>query len=206
MHRKEEVLEDLLKTDLGISLFVPKDFNTDKYGTFTREVKRRGTQIEIAIRKAKDAANKYGYDLAIASEGSFGPDPRVPFLNLNYEVVVLVDLKNGLEVVGEYFTNDTNFSGRYISAVDKAEEYVKKLGFPKSGVILRKSKDFPFFIYKNIKTFSELKEVFRKLSAIPFSRKVFIEADMRADRNPKRMKAIEKAGKNLVEKVLKGNV
>lgn len=55
MHQKEKVIAPLLEQELCIKVIVPQDFNTDIFGTFTRDVKRPGTQIATAKLKAEKA-------------------------------------------------------------------------------------------------------------------------------------------------------
>jgi hypothetical protein len=55
MHQKERVIAPILEENLGIKVIVPENFNTDAFGTFTREIKRPGNQIEVARLKAEKA-------------------------------------------------------------------------------------------------------------------------------------------------------
>ncbi|PMB21063.1 DUF6671 family protein, partial [Fischerella thermalis] len=90
-HQKERVIAPILEAELRMKVVVPEDFDTDVFGTFTREVKRPGNQVEAARLKAKKALELTGESLAIASEGSFGPHPEIPFISGNREVVLLLD-------------------------------------------------------------------------------------------------------------------
>lgn len=67
MHQKEKVIAPLLEQELGVKVIVPQDFNTDIFGTFTREVKRLGTQIAAARLKAEKALAVTGETLAIST-------------------------------------------------------------------------------------------------------------------------------------------
>ncbi|MGV0104674.1 DUF6671 domain-containing protein [Nostoc sp. DSM 114160] len=111
MHQKEKVIAPLLEQELGINVIVPQDFNTDIFGTFTREVKRPGTQIAAAKFKAEKALEFTGENLAIASEGSFTPHPLVPYIYCNREIVFFLDKINNLEIIGqEIFPNGMEFA------------------------------------------------------------------------------------------------
>jgi hypothetical protein len=70
MHQKERVMAPLLEKELGIKVIVPPNFNTDSFGTFTREIKRPGDQLETARLKAEKALLLTGETLAFASEGA----------------------------------------------------------------------------------------------------------------------------------------
>ena len=68
MHKKEQVMTPLLEQQLQIEVIVPEDFNTDTFGTFTRDIERWGDQRETARFKAKQALNHTGLSLALAIE------------------------------------------------------------------------------------------------------------------------------------------
>jgi hypothetical protein len=57
MHQKERVIAPLLERELGIKVVVPQNFDTDAFGTFTREIKRPGDQLQAARLKAQKAWN-----------------------------------------------------------------------------------------------------------------------------------------------------
>lgn len=72
------------------------------------------TPLETVRLKAFKALEWSNESLGIASEGSFGPHPSNPFISANEELIILVDTKNNLEIVGRYLTLHTNFSHREI--------------------------------------------------------------------------------------------
>ena len=53
MHNKERVIAPLLEKHLGVEIVVSKQFDSDKFGTFTREIKRVGNQLEAAARQGE---------------------------------------------------------------------------------------------------------------------------------------------------------
>lgn len=200
-HGKEQVIQPLLEQALGVKCIVPDVFDTDKFGTFTRDIKRKGDQLNTARRKAKKAAEHADLQLVVASEGSFSPDPLFPFVQMNLELVLFLDSTQGIEIVGEYQTPKTNMAGREVSSVDEAIAFAKKIGFPQHGVIVRKRKEGKRGIYKEINSESELIQLVDKLLQSRFRKKIYLETDMRAHKNPTRMMAIKKATENLVEKL-----
>lgn len=190
MHRKEDAIAPILESELGLKIQVPTDFNTDRFGTFTREIARSGDQLEAARKKALAALEWIGGDCAIASEGSFAPHPSFPMLPCNREIVILIDTLNNLEIVGESISTETNFNHRSVSNYDEAHQFALKVGFPEHKlVVIDQGK-----ILKGIGDFDQLK-------AAVSSGKVDIETDMRAMNNPTRMRAIVKATRDLVEKL-----
>lgn len=202
MHQKERVMAPILERELGVKILVPADLDTDYFGTFTREVKRLGTQIEAARQKAKKALAIVGETLAFASEGSFGPHPMMPYLPANREIVILLDRVNNLELIGESFTVETNYSHQLVSSIEEADNFAKKAGFPEHGLVVLAG-DVALGngeIVKGIVTEKQFFDAVRaglKKSSIG---RVHIETDMRAMYNPTRMKNIENATLDLVKK------
>ena len=80
LHGKEQVIRPLLEGGLGLQVHIPERFDTDRFGTFSREIERTGNQI-YAARAKIDGAFKHDpqAQVAIASEGSFGPHPHIFF-------------------------------------------------------------------------------------------------------------------------------
>ncbi len=135
MHRKEQVMAPILEKELGIQLVVPS-LDTDEFGTFTRDIKRPGDQLNAARLKAEKAMALTGVTLGFASEGSFGPHPSLPFLACNREIVLLVDHSNGLEIVGETISTETNYAYQDATDLKDALAFAQKIGFPTHGLVV----------------------------------------------------------------------
>lgn len=198
MHGKEKIIWPLLEKNLWVKIIVPSKFNSDTFGTFTREIKRDWNQIEAAKSKLLAAMQEESIDLWIASEWSFWPHPACPFIPWNFELVLLIDLKNNYELTWVYRTYETNFLSEYISNFHQAKIFAQKIWFPEHGIILRNNEKDMKNIWKDISNFNQLKEVTDKLLSKIFTKKIFIETDMRAHKNPTRMKAIKYACENLL--------
>lgn len=98
-HGKTPLLRDVLGGPGGLALrTVPVD--TDRFGTFTGDRPRPGTAEQVVVAKAAAGAREGRLALGAASEGSFGPDPALPLLVVQHELVALVDLRTGVAVVG----------------------------------------------------------------------------------------------------------
>ena len=101
MHRKEQVIAPVLQEALGLRVEALPGFDTDRFGTFTGEIARAGTQLEAARRKAEAAFRAMpDAPLALASEGSFGPHPSLAFVPCGIELVLLIERRSGLEIAG----------------------------------------------------------------------------------------------------------
>lgn len=53
-------------------------------------------------------------DLAVASEGSFGPHPTIYFVHADDEFLLFIDKKNDLEIIVRELSTVTNFNGSEI--------------------------------------------------------------------------------------------
>lgn len=203
MHSKEKVISPILEKELGIKIVVPENFNTDLFGTFTRDIDRIGDQLEAAKHKAEQVMLLTGESLAISSEGSFGPHPFMPFVPFNREIVLLLDKENKLEIFGESGTTDTNYNHKEISNLQEAYDFCESVGFPEHAVVLRLNENTKADkeIFKGITSKEHLREVCDFLLKKSNNKQIFIETDMRAMFNPTRMKNIEQATKDLIDKI-----
>lgn len=57
MHGKERVIRPLLEGGLGLQIILPNGFDTDRFGTFSREIERTGSQLDAARAKIEAALN-----------------------------------------------------------------------------------------------------------------------------------------------------
>jgi hypothetical protein len=199
MHRKEEVLKPLLEQGLGITVQVAEGLNTDLLGTFSGEVARLADPLSTARKKCELALDLSGCDLALASEGSFGPHPAAFFLPANEEWLLLVDRKNNLEIHARHLSLETNFSGQEFHSIEELEAFASKVGFPSHGLILRKSKEELTGVLKGITDPSLLRKAAVQL--IESEKSGYVETDMRAMFNPSRMKVIGETVQLLLQKL-----
>lgn len=201
MHGKEAAIAPLLQAELAVKTIVPADFNTDAFGTFTREIKRTGDQLTAARLKAEAAMQLVGETLGLASEGSFGPHPAIPYLPCNRELVMLLDATHDLEIVGYDFSSDTNYRQQVVNSLEAALAFAQQIGFPSHGLVVMPTADpgDPATVSKGIVTESELRQ-----AVIPWLQRqgsAYLETDMRAMVNPTRMQAIARATQDLIRKL-----
>lgn len=198
MHGKEKVIAPILEKEFGLKVILPEGFDSDQFGTFTGDKARTGNQLEAARLKLQAAMKLTGADMGIASEGSFGAHPVIPFIQSNLELILLVDSKNNQEIIGHHRSSDTNMSGQYVSSVQEALEFAKRIGFPEHAVVIKKSEKDKKSIYKGIQSEDELTKQVDSLLRGFFTKRVYIETDMRAHMNPTRMGKIAQATNDLV--------
>jgi hypothetical protein len=199
MHKKESVIAPIIERELGVKCFVDFNFNTDVLGTFTGEIERKLDPVDTARQKCIQAMALTNCDLGVASEGSFGTHPSLFFANADDEILVFIDKKNNLEIIARELSTDTNFNGMNIQSEAELMNFAYRIGFPEHGLILRHSQYEVAEIYKGITDVEKLKTTFHFLCSKYNS--VFVETDMRAMYNPKRMKVIQRVTDKLVEKI-----
>jgi hypothetical protein len=203
MHEKEKAIAPIITQELGMKTIVPQDFNTDSFGTFTREIERPANQLETAKIKAEKALELTGETIAIASEGSFAPHPVLPYIAADREIVLLWDSFNNLLVYGEELSLETNYRQQEITSIEEALDFAAKIDFPSHALIVRTKSNSSNTedIIKGITTEDRAIEAVETILKKTDDRKAFIETDMRAMYNPTRMKVIAKATENLVKKI-----
>lgn len=181
MHGKEAAIAPPLAT-LGIALTVAP-IDTDRFGTFTAETPRTGGMEDAARAKALAAIEATGLPVGIASEGSYGPHPFVPFAALGQELILWHDARTGQEVL-EHQTDPTPVYDHIEAAtVEEAEPFLARIRFPETAVIVAPdAKTAPFA--KGIRDRAALVDAMRQTP------RAFVQTDMRAHMNPRRMEVI----------------
>lgn len=197
-HGKQAQAALPLRLGLGARLIVAEDVDTDLLGTFTGEVPREGTPREVALRKAR-LGMAADLPLGMASEGSFGPDPMVPFITIHHELLVFVDDERNIEVCEQVATARTNFAHTVVARVDELGRFLERVGFPAHALIVRPhSAAAPHRIWKGLRAMPELDNAIQ--AAVRDSDDGFaqVETDMRAHLNPARAKVIRRLAFKLV--------
>lgn len=187
LHGKERAIAPVFRELLGVEVVaVPVD--TDRFGTFTGEIPRAGTQLEAARQKARAGMGRG--PLGLASEGAFGPSP-LGLGSWNVEILVFLDRARGLEVVG-------GASGAALHVCEQvdgraqAEAAARRAGFPEHGVVVRHGGA----VHKGIRTLDAL------AAALPSVGPAIVESDLRAHQHPGRMARIAEAARDLAVRLV----
>lgn len=196
-HHKEKVIAPILENGLGVVCFVPENYDSDIFGTFSGEVERKVNALETVRAKCLAALSEFDCDLGIASEGSFGSHPSIFFAQADDEFLIFIDKKNDLEIIVRELSLDTSFYGENILNTEMLLDFAKKVQFPIHAIILRSKPDDLTSIIKGITTRSQLENSFEYLISVYGS--VYAETDMRALYNPTRMGVIKIAAQKLLE-------
>lgn len=171
-------------------------FDTDRLGTFTGEVERRGDMRDAALAKAQMACALGGSRFGLGSEGSFGGDPFLGISGWGRELLVWWDAEAGYAVEGFAQGPETNWRATEAADVEAACRFAEEAGFPAHGVIVGRPGE-PW-LDKSCRTLDALvARVTQGLTNGP----VALQTDMRAHRNPTRMAMIARAAEALAARL-----
>lgn len=199
MHGKEKAIAPLLEQELGVEVALAADLDTDELGTFSGEVERKFSPLETARLKCETAHRLTGADLVLASEGSFGSHPAIPFVTADEEILLLKDYRHRLEIKTKHVSLQTNSAAQTFTSWIELMAFADRVGFPQHALIMRCSKEDCSEIHKGLRNPERLKKSFdyfvNKMGS------VYVETDMRAMHNPTRMEVIRQTAEKLVETI-----
>ena len=188
-----------MKKALGVHCFTAPGFDTDRFGTFTGEVSRERDAVNALRMKCIQAMEFYKYDLAVASEGSFGVHPSLFFVPADEEWLIFIDKKNNLEIITRQISTSTNFHGEEVENESQLQALAHLVLFPSHALIMRKNRNSVEEIIKGISEWPILEKAFKDM--IQKYGSAYVETDMRAMHNPTRMTVIESTCHQLIEKI-----
>ena len=200
MHEKQRVIAPIIESKLGVKCILDKTLNTDLFGTFSGDIERIDSVIEVLRAKCTQAMKATKTDLAIASEGSFGCHPFSFFSPANEEWLMFLDRKNQLEIVEKVISLETNLNGAYVKSEQELLAFANKCNFPSHALIIKDQEKNFSFLQKGICSNNKLiKQFYKCMLTHGF---VYVETDMRALFNPTRMKVIERTTQKLLDKIM----
>ena len=204
MHGKGRALARPFRVGLGAEVVVPPGLDTDRLGTFTGEIPRAGTPREAALRKARLGMAAAGLPLGLASEGSFGPHPELPFVPVARELLLFVDDERGLQVAEGETMMATNYAHARVADLAALAAFLPRVGFPAHALIVRPAEPGGAggaSIEKGLTTLPALRDAIARCRAASADGLALVETDMRADRNPTRRRAIRRLAVRLVRRL-----
>lgn len=197
MHDKGRLIAPAFKEILDMTI-EEVHIDTDVLGTFSGEVERTGSPFDTATKKARLGIEASGNPYAIASEGSIGPDPLIPFVNANIETMVFIDELLGIQVQATHKSNEILAFTTDTTKGD-LEKLLTKFDFPNHAVIV-KPKNGTGAI-KGIKNLLDLEKAIEKSCTVSSDGQAIIESDLRAMSSPSRQKNISAAGLKLARRL-----
>ena len=199
-HGKELVIcPELLNTN-GLEVIHVTGYDTDRLGTFTRNIPRYGSQLDAARKKARIGMELSGTKIGIASEGAFSNDPFKGLLPWNYELVLLIDDIHNIEIAG-FYGGEAQSASKQVSSWDELTAFLSEAQFPNHQLVIRPDDEYHQEYRKGIETIESLKEAYDWANNLSKKGNVFVENDLRAHTNPTRMANILKATEDLARKM-----
>ena len=201
LHAKERALAPPFRRLLGAEIVVAPHVDTDSLGTFSGEIPRTHDLVETALVKAEMAFATCDLDCAIASEGSYGPIESVPLTPGGLEIMALIDRKRGLRLVETMQTHRTNWRLWRFGARDpRMPAAAAALGFPEYGIFVMRNSDHSAPV-KGLATMAEAVAAVDHEAERSDDGLALLIADMRAHRNPTRMKVLRALGAKLARRL-----
>lgn len=198
-HHKEELVGPPLAR-LGITVVVA-DVDTDRFGTFTGEIDRPGSPIAVVEAKARAAIEVSGLDLGLASEGSFLPHPEAPSLIVDTELVALVDLDQGLTVIGRALVALAGIATEITRTDCEVDRFCRRVGFPAQGIVVKPADGTDRPVAKGITDTDWLRDAVIRTRSRTGSPLVRLETDLRAHLCPPRRPVIRAAAEDLARRL-----
>ena len=201
IHDKDRAVAPPFRRVLGAEVVVAADINTDSLGTFSGDIPRLDPLVETCLTKAEMAFAASDLDCAIASEGSYGPIERLPLNPGGVEIMAFVDRKRGVRLVETLATHRTNWRMWRFRPGDPAVlAAAKAIGFPEFGIFVMRNCDYSEPL-KDIRTIEQLVAAVDSEARRSDDGLALLISDMRAHRNPTRMKVLRALGWKLAKRL-----
>ncbi|MFM6841373.1 MAG: DUF6671 family protein [Candidatus Planktophila sp.] len=199
-HQKLKLFQETFMDHLNLTLDeLPLD--TDILGTFSGEIERTATPLHTAIKKAELGLDATGLTLGMASEGSIGSDPHIPWIQCDYELAVFLDRERELVISESYKSNEIVAATITARRGDDLSSFLEKADFPHHGLIVRTFSREQSQFRKGIHDISTLREAIESLAELSPTHQVVIESDFRAMHSPSRQRNISAAASRLALRI-----
>lgn len=189
LHEKHKVVGPALGR-LGLQVRA-SPWNTDQLGTFSGEIPRK-LSVRQCLEAKLDGIKEQGH-LLLASEGTFLPHPLG--FTTDVESLLLRDLVSGREFYAESRSEAVYDRSIQVTRPKELADQLPSLFFSGQGWIVR-TPDFSVVV-KDVVTPQDLETAVQQVLAQ--AGQVYVQADLRAHRNPARQKVILAAAHRLVD-------
>jgi hypothetical protein len=202
-HGKADAIGPVMKARLGIEVVVPEDLDTDSLGTFSGDVPRPGTIEETLVRKAHLGLEATDLTLAIASEGSYGPHPHIPFLGAGVEQMILIDTIFGHRILESLVEDNPVFENAEIAELAELHPFIERSQFPSHALMVRPTGiQSASTIFKGLRRLEDLQGAVQTCIGVSPQGRALVQSDMRAHMNPTRMQSIARLANRLADRIL----
>ena len=202
MHGKERAISPEVFAILGAQIVRPSCLDTDILGTFTGEIERVGTMGDVAIAKARLGMQQTGIKLGLASEGTYGPHPYIPFMTGGCELMVFVDDERNLVIFESLIDDNPCFENLATDDFNEVRQFFKKIDFPDQAVIVSSSRQSTQRVFfKGLKSVKDVEKAFKEVRSIAENENVVVQTDMRAHLNSRRMNKIGELARKICKRI-----
>lgn len=174
--------------------------DTDEFGTFSGEVERTLSPRETVIEKAKAGARSLGLDYGIASEGTIGMHPHLPFINSDYELMAFVCLSKDVVVVESFLSAHITAYSQDVSHFSDLDEIFRRLDLPNHAANIVVETKLGRQVHKGFTDVNELRKIIENHLADD-TQSIRVESDFRAMNSPSRQANIAICAQRLAQRV-----
>lgn len=200
MHGKQDALAPAFAAR-GVTLVVPPSLDTDIFGTFSGDVARMGTMVEAARAKLAAATRISGLSVGLASEGAYGPHPAIPFLAVGHEILLWRDMVTGHEVVETIIDDAPCYDQAQATDLAGLAAFLSRVGFPDTALCVAPDSARSAPVAKGLRSMPALGDAVARAVARCPNGMAFVQTDMRAFMNPRRMAIIARLGDKLAARL-----
>lgn len=199
-HEKGKIVAPIFKDVLGLQVS-ECNLDTDILGTFTGEIERKQSPRETVLIKARLGIEQTGGAIGIASEGSIGADPFIPFINSDFEMMAFVDEDLDLEIVESIRSTDIVTAVKSVHGQEDLTEFLQRADFPRHKLIVRTKQTPTKFCIKGIDDEYSLRKAIEAVQKEDPENIAVIESDLRAHCSPSRQKIIAELTSKLANRL-----
>ena len=191
IHGKERAIAAPFRRVLGAEIVVAPGIDTDQLGTFSGEIARPASPVEVTDMKARMTFAAMDVDCSLASEGSYGPIFKVPLKAGGMEILTFIDRERGVRVTQTMTTHRTNWRMLYFreGEDERVARELGLLGFPAYGVFVMQNDEWTTVI-KDLASVADVVATVNRHARLSADGQALVIPDMRAHRNPLRMQVI----------------
>jgi hypothetical protein len=200
MHSKHAQIAPAFERVLGWEILVAK-VDTDQFGSFDGVTPRTLSPKQAAIAKARAGAEERGTRFGLASEGTIGRHPDLPFINSDFELLALVDLAEGHELVVSHLSADIVAAREELGDEVDITALAKKFDLPNHAVNLKIESGSGLQIVKGLANPVELEREIESVRALAGPVKLTLESDFRAMSSPSRQRNIREVAEKLAKRI-----
>lgn len=176
------------------------EIDTDQFGTFSGEVARALSPKETAIEKAKAGARSLGLDYGLASEGTIGSHPQIPFITADTEILALVCLSKDFAVVETIVSTEIFAKSLTVTLDSDLVAIALEMDIPNHAVNVYLGKSKTKLLHKGITNSKEFITLVSQ-SLEELGEDLLVESDFRAMNSLSRQLNIAACAEKLVKRI-----